>query len=134
MPRKNTREIKIRHLKCFGAIWEELSGHPGLAGYEITEAVIRVQERVRPTINNVEAVIERIRFSHATRKYRYPAILGREMIGQSVLAKMAGVSRQTIARWEELGFISRSDIGIPGEKYFVIEEVISQLGKLKGVK
>ena len=114
MPRKKTREIKIRHLKCFGAIWEELSGHPGLAGYE--------------------AVIERIRFSHATRKYRYPAILGREMIGQSVLAKMAGVSRQTIARWEELGFISRSDIGIPGEKYFVIEEVISQLGKLKGVK
>ena len=114
MPRKKTREIKIRHLKCFGAIWEELSGHPGLAGYEITEAVIRVQERVRPTINNVEAVIERIRFSHATRKYRYPAILGREMIGQSVLAKMAGVSRQTIARWEELGFISRSDIGIPG--------------------
>ena len=70
MPRKKTREIKIRHLKCFGAIWEELSGHPGLAGYEITEAVIRVQERVRPTINNVEAVIERIRFSHATRKYR----------------------------------------------------------------
>ena len=52
----------------------------------------------------------------------------------SDLAKMAGVSRQTIARWEELGFISRSDIGIPGEKYFVIEEVISQLGKLKGVK
>mgnify|MGYP006956339033 CR=1 FL=1 len=46
MPRKKTREIKIRHLKCFGAIWEELSGHPGLAGYEITEAVIRVQERV----------------------------------------------------------------------------------------
>ena len=31
---------------------------------------------------------------------------------------MAGVSRQTIARWEELGFISRSDIGIPGEKLF----------------
>ena len=105
-----------------------------LAGYEITEAVIRVQERVRPTINNVEAVIERIRFSHATRKYKYPVILGREMIGQSVLAKMAGVSRQSIARWEELGFISRSDIGIPGEKYFVIEEVISQLGKLKDVK
>ena len=76
MPRKKTREIKIRHLKCFGAIWEELSGHPGLAGYEITEAVIRVQERVRPTINNVEAVIERIRFSHATRKYKYPVILG----------------------------------------------------------
>lgn len=134
MPRKKTREIRIRHLKCFGAIYEELAGHSELAGYEITEAVIRVQERVRPTINNVEAVIERIRFSHATRKYRYPVILGREMIDQKVLARMAGVSRQTIARWEELGFISRSDIGIPGEKYFVIEEVVSQLEKLNTAK
>ena len=53
---------------------------------------------------------------------------------QESAAESLGVSRQTIARWEELGFISRSDIGIPGEKYFVIEEVISQLGKLKGVK
>lgn len=93
-----------------------------------------MQEWVRPTINNVEAVIERIRFSHATRKYRYPVILGREMIDQKVLARMAGVSRQTIARWEELGFISRSDIGIPGEKYFVIEEVVSQLEKLNAAK
>lgn len=134
MPRKKTREIKIRHLKCFGVIYEELAGHPGLEGYEITEAVIRVQEWVRPTINNIEGIIERIRFSHATRKYRYPAVFGREMIDQKVLAKMAGVSRQTVARWEELGFISRSDIGIPGEKYFVIEEVISQLEKLRDVK
>lgn len=134
MPRKKTREIRIRHLKCFGAIREELAGHPGLAGYEIAEAVIRVQERVRPTINNVEAVIERIRFSHATRKYKYPVILGREMIDQRTLARMAGVSRQTVARWEELGFISRSDIGIPGEKHFVIKEVVSQLEKLKSAK
>ena len=112
---------------------EESFGHPGLAGYEITEAVIRVQERVRPTINNVEAVIERIRFSHATRKYRYPAILGREMIGQSVLAKMAGVSRQTIASGRSWASYRAPTSGYR-EKYFVIEEVISQLGKLKGVK
>lgn len=47
---------------------------------------------------------------------------------------MAGVSRQTVARWEELGLISRSDIGIPREKYFVIKEVISQLEELKSAK
>jgi DNA-binding transcriptional MerR regulator len=50
------------------------------------------------------------------------------------LAKMAGVSRQTVARWEELGFISRSDIGLSGNKYFVIKEVVSQLERLKDVK
>ena len=59
---------------------------------------------------------------------------GRELIDQKTLAKMAGVSRQTVARWEELGFISRSDIGLSGNKYFVIKEVVSQLERLKNVK
>jgi len=56
------------------------------------------------------------------------------MIGQSGTGKDGGREPPDHSPWEELGFISRSDIGIPGEKYFVIEEVISQLGKLKGVK
>ena len=93
-----------------------------------------MREYIPPTIKDVEKVIERIRFSYATHKYKYGVILGRELIDQQVLAKMAGVSRQTVARWEELGFISRSDIGIPREKYFVIKEVISQLEKLKSAK
>ena len=134
MPNKKTKTVRIRHLECFSAIYGELAQNPEYAGYEIEEAVLQVKSYIPPAVKDVDKAIEKIRFSHATRKYKYPVILGREMIGQSVLAKMAGVSRQSIARWEELGFISRSDIGIPGEKYFVIEEVISQLGKLKDVK
>ena len=49
-------------------------------------------------------------------------------------AKMSGFSRQTVARWEELGFISRSDIGLSGNKNFVIKEVVYQLEWLKDVK
>lgn len=87
-----------------------------------------------PTVKDVDKAIEKIRFSHATRKYKYPVFEGRELIDQKTLAKMAGVSRQTVARWEELGFISRSDIGLSGNKYFVIKEVVSQLERLKDVK
>ena len=89
---------------------------------------------IPPTVKDVDKVIERIRFSHATHKYRYPVFEGRELIDQKTLAKMAGVSRQTVARWEELGFISRSDIGLSDSRYFVIKEVVSQLEKLKDAK
>lgn len=134
MPNKKTKKIKIRHLKCFAIIVRELFEHPEYRDYEIEEAVLSMREYIPPTIKDVEKVIERIRFSYATHKYKYGVILGRELIDQQVLAKMAGVSRQTVARWEELGLISRSDIGIPREKYFVIKEVISQLEELKSAK
>ena len=122
MPNKKTKTVKIRHLECFSAIYGELAQNPEYAGY------------IPPAVKDVDKAIEKIRFSHATRKYKYPVFEGRELIDQKTLAKMAGVSRQTVARWEELGFISRSDIGLSGSKYFVIKEVVSQLERLKDVK
>ena len=61
------------------------------------------------------------------------AVIGGLLFGidQKLLAKMAGVTRQTVARWEQMGFISRSDVGLSRDKYFQIKEVISQLEKLK---
>lgn len=134
MANKKTRTVKIRHLKCFGAVYKELAQNPEYAGYDILEGILQVKEYIPPAIMDVDKVIERIRFSHATHKYKYPVIGSRELINQKTLAKMAGVSRQTIARWEELGFISRSDIGLSGSKYFVIKEVVSQLERLKDTK
>lgn len=116
MPNKKTKTVKIRHLECFSAIYGELAQNPEYAGYEIEEAVLQVKSYIPPTVKDVDKAIEKIRFSHATRKYKYPVFEGRELIDQKTLAKMAGVSRQTVARWEELGFISRSDIGLSGNK------------------
>ena len=95
MPNKKTKTVKIRHLECFSAIYRELALNPEYAGYEIEEAVLQVKSYIPPTVKDVDKVIERIRFSHATHKYRYPVFEGRELIDQKTLAKMAGVSRQT---------------------------------------
>ena len=121
MPNKKTKTVKIRHLECFSAIYGELAQNPEYAGYEIEEAVLQVKSYIPPAVKDVDKAIEKIRFSHATRKYKYPVFEGRELIDQKTLAKMAG-------------FISRSDIGLSGSKYFVIKEVVSQLERLKDVK
>ncbi|MCS2364187.1 hypothetical protein [Bacteroides thetaiotaomicron] len=99
MPNKKTKTVKIRHLECFSAIYGELAQNPEYADYEIEEAVLQVKSYIPPTVKDVDKAIEKIRFSHATRKYKYPVFEGRELIDQKTLAKMAGVSRQTVARW-----------------------------------
>ena len=90
MPNKKTKTVKIRHLECFSAIYGELAQNPEYAGYEIEEAVLQVKSYIPPAVKDVDKAIEKIRFSHATRKYKYPVFEGRELIDQKTLAKMAG--------------------------------------------
>ena len=83
MPNKKTKTVKIRHLECFSAIYGELAQNPEYAGYEIEEAVLQVKSYIPPAVKDVDKAIEKIRFSHATRKYKYPVFEGRELIDQS---------------------------------------------------
>ncbi|WP_294592027.1 helix-turn-helix domain-containing protein [uncultured Rikenella sp.] len=93
--------------------------------------MLHIKEYVPPTINDIDKVLEKLKFNYATKKYKYETYRDKELIDQKLLAKMAGVTRQTVARWEQMGFIYRSDVGLSRDRYFQIKEVISQLEKLK---
>ena len=132
MPNRKTAKIEIRKLKCFGIIAREIAEqYPEYENYLIDEGVLHIKEYVSPTINDIDKVLDKLRFNYATRKYKYETDQDKERIYQKLLAKMAGVTRQTVARWEQMGFISRSDVGLSRDKYFQVKEVISQLEKLK---
>ena len=132
MPNRKTAKIPIRNLKCFGIIAREIAEeYPEYENYLIDEGVLHIKEYVPPTINDIDKVLEKLKFNYATQKYKYEIYCDKELIDQKLLAKMAGVTRQTVARWEQMGFIFRSDVGLSRDKYFQIKEVISQLEKLK---
>ena len=132
MPNRKTAKIEIRNLKCFGIVAREIAEqYPEYESYLIDEGVLHIKEYVPPMINDIDKVLEKLKFNYATRKYKYETYRDKELIDQKLLAKMAGVTRQTIARWEQMGFISRSDVGFSRDRYFQIKEVISQLEKLK---
>lgn len=132
MPNRKTAKIEIRNLKCFGIIAREIAEeYPEYESYLIDEGVLHIKEYVPQTINNIDKMLEKLIFNYATKKYKYETYRDKELIDQKLLAKMAGVTRQTVARWEQMGFISRSDVGLSRDKYFQIKEVISQLEKLK---
>ena len=132
MPNRKTAKIEIRKLRCFGIIAREIAEeYPEYENYLIDEGVLHIKEYVPPTINNIDKVLDKLKFNYATRKYKYETYCDKELIDQKLLAKMAGVTRQTVARWKQMGFISRSDVGLSRDKYFQIKEVISQLERLK---
>ena len=132
MPNRKTAKIEIYKLKCFSIIAREIAEeYPEYENYLIDEGVLHIKEYLPPMINDNDKVLEKLKFNYATRKYKYETYRDKELIDQKLLAKMAGVTRQTIARWEQMGFISRSDVGLSRDKYFQIKEVISQLEKLK---
>ena len=132
MPNRKTAKIEIRKLKCFGIIAREIAEqYPEYENYLIDEGVLHIMEYVPPTINDIDKVLEKLKFNYATKKYKYEIYRDKELIDQKLLAKMAGVTRQTVARWEQMGFISRSDVGLSRDRYFQIKEVISQLERLK---
>ena len=132
MPNRKTAKIEICKLKCFGIIAREIAEeYPEYENYLIDEGVLHIKEYVPPAINDIDKVLDKLKFNYATRKYKYETYRDKELIDQKLLAKMAGVTRQTVARWEQMGFISRSDVGLSRDRYFQIKEVISQLEKLK---
>ena len=132
MPNRKTAKIEIRNLKCFGIVAREIAEqYPEYENYLIDEGVLHIKEYVPPMINDIDKVLEKLKFNYATRKYKYETYRDKELIDQKLLAKMAGVTRQTIARWEQMGFISRSDVGFSRDRFFHFKEVISLLEKLK---
>ncbi len=133
MPNRKTAKIHICKLQCFPIIAKEILEHyPEYANYILEEGVLHIKEYVPPTINDLDKVLEKLKFNYATHKYKYETYKDKELITQQILAKMAGVSRQTVARWEQLGFISRSFVGLSWtDRYFQVKEVIEQLEKLK---
>ena len=132
MPNRKTAKIEICKLTCFGIIAREIAEeYLEYENYLIDEGVLHIKEYVPPTINDIDKVLDKLKFNYATRKYKYETYRDKELIDQKLLAKMAGVTRQTVARWEQMGFIFRSDVGLSRDKYFQIKEVISQLERLK---
>ena len=133
MPNKKTKTVKIRHLECFSAIYGELAQNPEYAGYEIEEAVLQVKSYIPPAVKDVDKAIEKIRFSHATRKYKYPVFeQGTDRpkdIGENGGREQADRSPVGGTRFH-IPFGHR----LSGSKYFVIKEVVSQLERLKDVK
>jgi hypothetical protein len=79
MPNRKTAKIPIRNLKCFGIIAREIAEeYPEYENYLIDEGVLHIKEYVPPTINDIDKVLEKLKFNYATKKYKYETYRDKE--------------------------------------------------------
>ncbi|KAA6323610.1 hypothetical protein EZS27_026965 [termite gut metagenome] len=106
MPRRKKYTLSAKGLSVYEMIVGELSKNPELANYDMATIEISVLKTIEPFIKNVDAVISHFEWYLVKNKKNIPVFLGEEIINRILLAKMLGISRQTLSDWVRKGFIT----------------------------
>ncbi|KAA6346736.1 hypothetical protein EZS27_005737 [termite gut metagenome] len=107
MPRRKKYTLSAKELSIYDMIVEELSKNPELAAnYDMATIEISILKTIEPFIKNIDAVISHFEWYVAKNKKNIPVFSGEEIINRILLAKMLGISRQTLTDWIRKGFIT----------------------------
>ncbi|KAA6343429.1 hypothetical protein EZS27_008911 [termite gut metagenome] len=107
MPRRKKYTLSAKELPIYEMIVKELSKNPELAAnYDMTTIEISVLKTIEPFIKNIDTVISHFVQYLAKNKNNIPIFSGEEIINRILLAKMLGISRQTLSDWIRKGFIT----------------------------
>ncbi|KAA6316624.1 hypothetical protein EZS27_033090 [termite gut metagenome] len=107
MPRRKKYTLSAKELPIYEMIVEELSKNPELvANYDMATIEISILKTIEPFIKNIDAVISHFECYLAKNKKNIPVFSGEEIINRILLAKMLGISRQTLTDWIRKGFIT----------------------------
>ncbi|KAA6324024.1 hypothetical protein EZS27_026596 [termite gut metagenome] len=94
-------------MPIYETIVGELSKNPELAAnYDMATIEISILKTIKPFIKNIDAVISHFEWYLAKNKKYIPVFSGEEIINRILLAKMLGISRQTLTGWIRKGFIT----------------------------
>lgn len=132
MPRRKIITIKAKDTSIFRGIVAELSKNPELAAdYDMESIEITIKKKYQPYIKDVDKAISNLQHYYAANKQFIETFNGKQLISKNALAKMMKVSRPTIDKWLERGFIAPSLVPGLYLDCFQIDEVIEQLRKQK---
>ncbi|KAA6336707.1 hypothetical protein EZS27_015151 [termite gut metagenome] len=106
MPRRKKYTLLAKELPIYEMIVGELSKNPELANYDMATIEISVLKTIEPFIKNIDAVISHFEWYVAKNKKYIPVFSGEEIINRILLAKMLGISRQSLTGWIRKGFIT----------------------------
>ena len=131
MPRRKKIHIAVSELKTRDSLIAELEGNPLFEGYDLstlTVSAVVISPPPKILKENLEKAIKNLKH-HIARRSDLDLI-----VRKNDIAKAIGVSRPTIDRWCNDGFISsgiKSDIFLNPTNLFDLGVVLRQLEKVK---
>ncbi len=131
MPRRKQIKFKAKDTSVYRLIVSELSQNPELADYDMSSIEITIKKKIEPTIKDVDKAISNLQQYYAANKQFIQTFNGKQLISKKGLAKMLRISRPTLDKWLEHGFVKPSHVAGTSFECFQIDEVIEQLRKQK---
>lgn len=132
MARRKKTIIDLKQLDIYRKLIEELKANPSLADKDLNTLSLSVMDSYEAVIVDVDKAISNIKRYVAINEKSIEAFQDTQIISRNQLAKMLGITRQTLTTWIDKGFITPiKPKHIPTEETFSTDLVIEELENYK---
>lgn len=106
MARRKKTTINLKTLKTYSLLLEELQADPDYTDKDLSTLTLTVLDNYEAVIKNVDKAISSLKRYVAANKQFINTFQEEQFINRVQLAKMLGISRQTLTTWIDKGFIT----------------------------
>ena len=132
MPRRKQTTINLKELECYSTLIEELQNNLAYFDKDLSTLKLTVFDSYEATIKEVDKAIKHLQNYVAAKKNSIETFQGEQIINRVHLAKMLGISRQTLTAWINKGFITPlKSKYIKNHETFYTDTVLEQLNDYK---
>ena len=134
MPRRKLTTISLKELDIYSALIEELRKNPAYSDKDLTTLKLTVLDSYEATIKEVDKAIKHLQHYVAAKKNTIEVFQGEQLIRRVQLAKILGISRQTLTAWITKGFITpQKSKYLSNVETFSTDAVLEELTNYKTV-
>ncbi|MDR2918787.1 MAG: hypothetical protein LBV72_05430 [Tannerella sp.] len=128
MPRRKQTTINLKELECYPTLLEELRNNHAYSGKDLTTLKLTVLDSYEATIKEVDKAIKHLQYYVAAKKNTIETFEDEQLISRVQLAKMLGISRQTLTSWINKGFVTPlKSKYLPNVETFNTDAVLKEL-------
>jgi DNA-binding transcriptional MerR regulator len=132
MPRRKLTTINLKELETYPALIEELRNNPVYSDKDFSTLKLTVLDSYEATIKEVDKAIKHLQHYVAAKKNTIETYKDEQLINRVRLAKMLGISRQTLTTWINKGFITpQKSKYLPNTETFSTDTVLQELNNYK---
>ncbi|SBW03089.1 hypothetical protein [uncultured Dysgonomonas sp.] len=106
MARRKKNIIDITKLNIYPLLLKELKEHPDYADKDLSSLTLTVYDSFEASIKDVDKAITHLKRYVTANKNFIKTFQNEQFISRIQLAKMLGISRQTLTGWINKGFIT----------------------------
>ncbi|GHT05865.1 hypothetical protein FACS189440_08590 [Bacteroidia bacterium] len=132
MPRRKQTTINLKELDTYSSLIEELRNNPAYTDKDLSTLKLTVLDSYEATIKEVDKAIKHLQHYVVAKKNTIETYKDEQLINRVLLAKMLGISRQTLTAWINKNFITPlKSKYLPDYETFNTDAVLQELNSYK---